>query len=239
MYHKLVTKVNAIDSSEFVLKTSILTLINQLLERRKKKSIVAARKYLMLVNLLKKHTTKITEIEGKIPSITVLATTAVHNAVENKIPDVSNLVKITDYDDAKIPDIESKYFTTSKYNKFMNEIIGNKMKEKELVKKSDISGFINNSDLDNKIATLSTKTALKTEQDKITKLQASELNYFRGKSHFENDGTQNYLVFQPVSRYFKTVANNSKVAAWKSKRLSDENYKPPSASDNSFNLGIN
>ena len=190
------TKVNAIDSSEFVLKTSILTLINQLLERRKKKSIVLARKYLMLVNLLKKHTTKITEIEGKIPSITVLATTAVHNAVENKIPDVSNLVKITDYDDAKIPDIESKYFTTSKYNKFMNEIIGNKMKEKELVKKSDISGFINNSDLDNKIATLATKAELKAEQDKIVKVQVFDSSYLCGKNHFELDGSQNYLVLK-------------------------------------------
>ena len=150
----------------------------------------------MLVNLLKKHTTKITEIEYKIPSITVLATTAVHNAVENKIPDVSNLVKITDYDDAKIPDIESKYFTTSKYNKFMNEIIGNKMKEKELVKKSDISGFINNSDLDNKIATLATKAELKSEQDKIVKVRVFDSSYFCGKSHFELDGSQNYLVLK-------------------------------------------
>ena len=26
--------------------------------------------------------------------------------------------------------------------------------------------------------------------------------YFHGKSHFEYDGTQNYLVFQPVCRCF-------------------------------------
>ena len=45
-------------------------------------------------------------------------------AVENKIPDVSNLVKKTDYD-AKITDIEKKvtdhdhdkYITTSEFNK--------------------------------------------------------------------------------------------------------------------------
>ena len=37
------------------------------------------------------------------------------------------------------------------------------MKEKELVKKSDISGFINNSELDKKIATLATKAELKAE----------------------------------------------------------------------------
>ena len=39
------------------------------------------------------YNVKITEIEGKIPSITALATTAALVAVENKIPDVSNLVK--------------------------------------------------------------------------------------------------------------------------------------------------
>ena len=35
-----------------------------------------------------------TEIEGKIPSITGLAISAAGNDVENKIPDVSNLVNI-------------------------------------------------------------------------------------------------------------------------------------------------
>ena len=71
----------------------------------------------------------ITEIEVKMPSITGLATTAAFNAVENKIPDVSNLVKKTDYD-AKISGIESKHLITSDYNKFTNEVIDNKIKEK-------------------------------------------------------------------------------------------------------------
>ena len=44
---------------------------------------------------------------------------------------------------------------------------------------------------------------LKAEQDKITKLQEFEPTYFRGKSHFENDGVQNYLVFQVMRRYVK------------------------------------
>ena len=30
--------------------------------------------------------------------------------------------------------------------------------------------------------------------------------YFSGKSHFEGDGTQNYLVLQPMYRYFKRVS---------------------------------
>ena len=37
--------------------------------------------------------TTVTEIEGKIPSISSLATNSALTAVENKIPDVSSLVK--------------------------------------------------------------------------------------------------------------------------------------------------
>ena len=32
----------------------------------------------------------------------------------------------------------------------------------------------------------------------MIKLQAFDLSYFRGKIHFEDNGTQNYLVFQKV-----------------------------------------
>ena len=42
--------------------------------------------------------TKVTEIEGKIPSISGLATNSTLTVVENKIPDVSSLVKNTDLD---------------------------------------------------------------------------------------------------------------------------------------------
>ena len=62
---------------------------------------------------------------------------------------------------------------------------------------------MNNSDLDNKIATAATKAELKEEQDKMLKLQVFDSSYFRGKSHFEDDGMQNYLLFQPSRRYFK------------------------------------
>ena len=71
------------------------------------------------------------------------------NSVENKIPDVSNVVKKTDYD-AKILDIESKYITTADYNKFTKDIVANDIKSKRLVHVSDIAGFINNVNLDKK-----------------------------------------------------------------------------------------
>ena len=59
-------------------------------------------------------------------------------------------------------------------------------------------------------------------------------SYFRGKGHFEDNGMQNYIVFQPVLRYFKKLANRDYISAWKSNRLSDESIKPPAVSDNSL-----
>ena len=47
------------------------------------------------------------------------------------------------------------------------------------------------------------------------------------------DGTQNYLVFQTLYRYFKTVSTN--ILSWKLKELSDESIKPPTTSNKIFN----
>ena len=61
-----------------------------------------------------------------------------------------------------------------------------------------------------------------------------------GKSHFEDDGTQNYLVFQITCRYFNTVSNNdSNILSWKSKGLFDESIKPPSTSNIMLNPSVN
>ena len=55
------------------------------------------------------------------------------------MPDVSGLVKKTDY---KKSDTEIKYFNTADYNKFTSDILDAKIKQKELVNKSDISNLI-------------------------------------------------------------------------------------------------
>ena len=75
-----------------------------------------------------------------------------------------------------------------------------KIKEKGLVNKSDIAGCINNADLNKKVTTLATKAKLQTKQDKIIKLKTFDSSCFHGKSHFEDDGTKSYLIFQPVYR---------------------------------------
>ena len=51
-----------------------------------------------------------------------------------------------------------------------------------------------------KAATLATKVELKAKKDKIITLQAFDSSYFQGKNHFEDDGTQNYLMFQSMYR---------------------------------------
>ena len=131
------------------------------------------------MDLLKKtdYNTKFSEIEGIIPCNSDLAATSALTAVENKIPDVRNLVKKTDYIQ-KISDIENKYITTADYNKFTKDIVANQIKSKKFVNEFDISGFINNAQLDRKVATLAIKAELKAEQDKITKLQAFDSSYF-------------------------------------------------------------
>ena len=68
------------------------------------------------------------------------------------------------------------------------------------------------------------------------------MGYFIGKNYFEEDGAQNYLVFQPLIRYFKvnTIINvTNYVLLWKSKGLSAGTIKPPTTSDNSFTPTIN
>ena len=132
------------------------------------------------------------QIEGNIPSISGLATTAALTAIENKIPDISNqLKKKTDYD-AKTSDIESKHFTTADYNKFTSQRLDANIRQKELVDKSAITKFTNNGDLNKKVATLAIKAELRAEQDKLINLQALDSSYFPGKSNFKDDATQSY-----------------------------------------------
>ena len=60
------------------------------------------------------------------------------------------------------------------------------------------------------------------------------MSYFRGKSYFEEDGTQNYLGLQPIIRYFRITVNTKYVSSWKSKGLSDKTATPYATSDNSL-----
>ena len=74
-------------------------------------------------------------------------------------------------------------------------------------------------------------------KNELKKLQKFDSSYFRGKSHFEEDGAQNCLVFQPMNRYFKRttgVGSGNYIYFRKSKRLSDERVNSVTTSNYSI-----
>ena len=71
-------------------------------------------------------------------------------------------------------------------------------------------------------------------KNEMNKIKTFDSSYYNGKSYFEEDGKPNYLIFQPISRYFKIIANTKYISSWKSKGLSDETIKPYATSDNSL-----
>ena len=63
-------------------------------------------------------------------------------------------------------------------------------------------------------------------ENQLKKLKTLDLSYFIGKSHFEEDATENSLVFQPINKCFKVIANTLSISSWHSKGLSAETIKP-------------
>ena len=87
VYGKLVAKVNSFDTSGFVLKNNYDTYKKKLGNKIPYTSGHIKKTY---------YNAKIAEIEGKLPSISGLATNAALTVVENKIPNIISLVKKTD-----------------------------------------------------------------------------------------------------------------------------------------------
>ena len=191
-------------------------------------------------NLVKK--TKLTELEKKILDISNLATKTALTAVENKIPIVSNLVKKTDCK-TKVTEIENKlnnhnydkYITSPEFDTLAADVFNARLAQANLTTKTDFDAKL--SSLNRKITENKTENLL--VKNELNKLKTFDSSYFIGKSHFEEDGTQNYLVFQPLNKYFKVIINTDYVSSWKSKGLSTESIKPPTTSNNSLTPGLN
>ena len=74
-------------------------------------------------------------------------------------------------------------------------------------------------------------------ENELKKIKTFDSSYFKGKSHFEEDDTQNYLVFQPMQRYFKRIAgvgSGNYIYLWKSKGLSEAKINSNTASNHSI-----
>ena len=64
-------------------------------------------------------------------------------------------------------------------------------------------------------------------------------SFFIDRSHFGEDGAPKYLVFQPIIRYFKLIANADYISSWKSKALSAESIRSTTEFHNSTNAKLN
>ena len=152
------------------------------------------------------------------------------------------LLKKTDYN-TKITDVENKlnnhnhdkYIDTSEFNKLAADVFNARLAQANLITKTDFDAKL--SSLNRKITQNKSKHLL--VENELNKLKTFDSSYFIGKSHFEEDGTQNYLVFQPINKYFKVITNTDYVSSWKSKGLSAESIKPPTTSDNSLTPALN
>ena len=225
----MVAKVNNIDANDFLLKTKYDT---DKLELEKKIPNVA--------DFVKEA--KFTELENKVLDISNLATKTTLTAVENKIPSISKLIKKKQIIDTEIENKltdhnHDKYIDTSDFNKLAADVFNARLAQANLITKTDFDAKLSN--LNRKINSSKTKHLL--VENEFNKLKTFDSSYFIGKSHFEEDGGQNYLVFQPIIRYLKvnTITNIDYVSSWKSKGLSAEIIKPPTTSDNSLTPELN
>ena len=147
--------------------------------------------------------TKVTEIEGKTPDVSTLATKSTLTVVENKIPDVCSLVKKTDFN-TKVTEIEGKIpsITGLATNSELSAVENKILDVSSLVKKTNLNAELK------KISDRITSNICRHLQfeNELKKLQKFDAAYFRGKNYFDgNDGAQNSLVFQVRERILKTI----------------------------------
>ena len=124
-----------------------------------------------------------------------------------------SLLKKTNYK-TKIAETENKlnnhnhdkYITTPEFNTLAADVFNARLARANLVAKTNFDNTV--SSLNNKIA--ANKTKNESIENEIKRLKTLDLSYFIGKSHFEEDGKQNY---ENIKLY---------ILSWKSKGLSDK-----------------
>ena len=156
---------------------------------------------------------KLTELENKIPNISSLAIKTALTAL--------NFDKKTELEKKITDPNHDKYSTTPEFNALAADVFNPRLAQSKLITKTDFDAKL--SRFNTKITKNKSKHLLVENEWK--KLNTFDSSYFIGQSHFEKDGTQNYLVFQPMYRYLKRIAgvgNSNYIYYWQSKGLSDE-----------------
>ena len=129
-------------------------------------------------------------------------------------------LKKTNYN-TKVTEIENKlnnhnhnkYIDISEFNKLTADVFNARIAQVNLITKTDFDAKL--SSLNKKITKNKTKHLL--VENEVNKLKTFASSFFIGKSYFEEDGTQNYLVFQPLNKYFKLITNTLSILSWQSK----------------------
>ena len=105
---------------------------------------------------------------------------------------------------------------TPEFNKLAVDIFNARFAQANVLTKTDFDDKLSN--LNRKIT--KNKADHLLVQNELNKLKTFDSSYYRGKNYFEEDGTQNYVVFQPIYRYFNQI-NNDYISSSKSKGLSN------------------
>ena len=121
------------------------------------------------------------------------------------------LVKKTDYN-TKNSEIEQK-FSDHNHDKFITTPEFDILAARIFTARSPKAHLVTKTDFDNKLQSLDKKInpkkithlLVETELKNIEKFDAA---YFRGKNYYDDGGTQNYLVFQPVYKYFERLGDS-------------------------------
>ena len=154
-------------------------------------------------------------------------------------------LKKTDHN-TKVTEIENKltnhnldkYIDNQEFNKLSTDVFNARLAQAKLITKTEFDSKL--SSRNRKITQNKTKYLL--VENELNKIKTFDLGYFIGRSHFEEDGTQNYLVFQPIVRYFKVITGTNYISSLQLimfKGLSAEGIKPPITSDNSLTPELN
>ena len=105
------------------------------------------------------------------------------------------------------------------FNKLADDVFNARIVQANLITKTDFDAKF--SDLNRKITKNKSKHLL--VENELNKLNTFYSRYFHGKNYFDEDGTQNYYIFQPISKYLKVayVNDTNYILSWKSRRLKD------------------
>ena len=121
----------------------------------------------------------------------------------------------TDYN-TKVTKIENK-LNNHNHDKYIDTLEFNKLAADVFNARLAQGNFITKTVFDTKLLSLNRKsTENKSKhllvENELKKLKTFDSSYFIGKSHFDEDGTRSYLVFQTILKYFKVITNSDYVS---------------------------